>query len=81
LEFGREMISIYHLFGDPALRVTKGGDPGTGGAGGDGGAGGGTDGGGGFGCSVGWSMPSSASAPLLLLLGAIALAWRRRRRA
>jgi hypothetical protein len=40
LEFGREMISIYHLFGDPALRVTKGGDSGTGGAGGDGGAGG-----------------------------------------
>jgi hypothetical protein len=93
LEFGREMISIYHLFGDPALRVTKADDPGTGGAGGDGGAGGstgaggvggdgGTDGGGGggSGCSVGWPMPNTSSAPLLLLLGAVALAWRRRRR-
>ncbi|NNE19171.1 MAG: hypothetical protein HKN10_11925 [Myxococcales bacterium] len=88
LEFGREMISMYHLFGDPALRVTKGGDPGTGGAGGDGGAAGGvggdgsTDvgGGGGSGCSVGWPMPSTSSVPLLLLLGAVALAWRRRPR-
>ena len=93
LEFGREMISIYHLFGDPALRVTKGGDPGTGGVGGDGGAGGsagaggfggdgGTDdgGGGGSGCSVGWPMPSTSSVPLLLLLSAVALAWRRRPR-
>ncbi|MGB7478330.1 MAG: C25 family cysteine peptidase [Polyangiales bacterium] len=93
LEFGREMISIYHLFGDPALRVTKGGDPGTAGVGGDGGAGGsagaggfggdsGTDGGGGggSGCSVGWPMPSTSSVPLLLLLSAVALAWRRRRR-
>ena len=101
LEFGREMISIYHLFGDPALRVAKADDPGTGGAGGDGGAGGsagaggdgGTEGGGGgsggdggtegggdgSGCSVGWSMPST-SVPLLLLLSAVALAWRRRRR-
>ena len=40
LEFGREMISIYHLFGDPALHVAKADDPGAGGAGGDGGAGG-----------------------------------------
>jgi hypothetical protein len=93
LEFGREMISIYHLFGDPALRVTKADEPGTGGAGGDGGAGGstgasgvggdsGTDGGGGggSGCSVGWPMPSTSSVPLLLLLSTVALAWRRRRR-
>jgi hypothetical protein len=90
LEFGDEMITIYHLFGDPALRVTKGDEQGTGGAGGDGGAGGsagagggdgGTDGGGGSGsgCSVGWSMPST-SVPLLVLLSTVALAWRRRRR-
>jgi len=88
LEFGREMVSIYHLFGDPALRVTKADDPGAGGAGGDGGAGGtagaggdaGTEGGGGgSGCSVGWSMPST-SVPVLLLLSTVALAWRRRRR-
>ncbi|MGB3050138.1 MAG: C25 family cysteine peptidase, partial [Polyangiales bacterium] len=89
LEFGREMISIYHLFGDPALRVAKADDPGTGGAGGDGGAAGsagtggvggdgGTDAGGGR-CSVGWTRPS-ASIPLLLLLSTLALAWRRRRR-
>ena len=93
LEFGREMISIYHLFGDPALRVSQGGDPGTGGAGGNGRRRrrrrrsgrrrrrGGTDGsgGGGSGCSVGWPMPSTSSVPLLMLLGTIALAWRRRR--
>jgi len=93
LEFGREVIAIYHLFGDPALRVTKADEPGTGGAGGDGGAGGsagaggvggdgGTDGGGGggSGCSVGWPMPSTSSVPLLVLLSTVALAWRRRRR-
>ncbi len=93
LEFGREMISIYHLFGDPALRVTKADEPGTGGAGGDGGTGGITGasgvggdsgtvggGGGGSGCSVGWPVPSTSSVPLLLLLGTVALAWRRRRR-
>ncbi len=88
LEFGREMISIYHLFGDPALRVAKADDPGTGGAGGDGGAGGsagfsgdgGTEGGdGGSGCSVGWWMPNT-SVPLLVLLSTVALARRRRRR-
>ena len=87
LEFGHDMISIYHLFGDPALRVTKADEPGTGGAGGDGGAGGsagaggvGVDGGGGSGCSVGWPMPRTSSVPLLVLLSTVALAWRRRRR-
>jgi len=90
LEFGREMISIYHLFGDPALRVTKGGGPGTGGVGGDGSVGGvggvGSSGlgnggvGGGSGCSVGWAIPSSSSVAFFVLLSAVALAWRRRRR-
>ncbi|MBT8468637.1 MAG: hypothetical protein KJN97_07790, partial [Deltaproteobacteria bacterium] len=77
LEFGREVISIYHLFGDPALRVTKADEPGTGGAGGDGVEG---DGGGGSGCSVGHPIAGTSSVPLFVLLGAAALAWRRRRR-
>jgi len=96
LEFGDEMITIYHLFGDPALRVTKGGEQGTGGAGGDGGAGGsagaggnagaggadgGTDGGGGSGSGCSVGWSMpSTSVPLLVLLSTVALAWRRRRR-
>ena len=94
LEFGRDMIEIYHLFGDPALRVVKADDvPGTGGSGGAAGAGGsggssGNDGGGGpslpgdgltlAGCSVGSSRSETSDAPLLMLVG-LALLWRRRR--
>lgn len=88
LEFGREMISIYHLFGDPALRVTKEEASGAGGAGGDsgtagsGGSNGITDGGGGSGCAaIGRPRPGASSVPILLLLGIGALVWRRRRRA
>jgi len=80
-EHARDMMAIYHLFGDPALRVAKGSDvPGTGGPGGSAGtdgsgsglAGSGTDG-----CSVGWSG-HQANGVTLLLLGVLALAWRRR---
>ncbi|MBT8483542.1 MAG: hypothetical protein HKP36_18375 [Myxococcales bacterium] len=86
LEFGREMISIYHLFGDPALRVTKEDASGAGGTGGDGGAAGsaGSNGitdGGGSGCAIGRPRPGASSVPILLLLGIGALVWRRRRRA
>jgi hypothetical protein len=82
-EHAREMIAIYHLFGDPALRVAKGSDvPGTGGSGGSAGtdgngsglAGSDTDG-----CSVGWSG-QHANGATLLLFGILALAWRRRPR-
>jgi MYXO-CTERM domain-containing protein len=76
------MMAIYHLFGDPALRVAKGRDvPGTGGSGGTAGT---DEGGSGFaglatdGCSVGWSGPQ-ANGVTLLLLSVLALAWRRRR--
>lgn len=94
LEFGREMISIYHLFGDPALRVSKGGggsggsggSAGSGGSGGSAGSGGseGDDGYAGFRtasrCSAGWS-PANGDLPVMLLLfGAVALLWRRTRR-
>jgi MYXO-CTERM domain-containing protein len=94
LEFGRDMIEIYHLFGDPALRVVKADDvPGTGGSGGAAGAGGsgGSPGNGGnggpslpgdgltlAGCSVGSSRPDASGAQLLMLVG-LALLWRRRR--
>ena len=71
LEFGREMMAIYHLFGDPALRVVKSDDPaGSDGSGGD-------DAGR---CSVGWSGRRT-NVSLLLLLSGLALAWRRRRSA
>ncbi len=84
LEFGSEMIAVYHLFGDPALRVVKADEPGgTGGSGGDGGTAGdggsagegGTagDGGGGGGGGCSW-------APLSLMLSILGLAWRRRRK-
>jgi hypothetical protein len=90
LQFGRDMMAIYHLFGDPALRVAKSDDPGgSGGSGGNGGSDGsaGTGGGGdsgfaGFttaGCSVRWSA-SNPNLALVLLLGFVAVAWRRRRR-
>ncbi|MGB8330579.1 MAG: C25 family cysteine peptidase [Polyangiales bacterium] len=87
LEFGRDMMEIYHLFGDPALRVAKASDPpGTGGSGGSDG----TGGSGGSsnlpgdgltlaGCSVSGSRPDTYG-PFLLVLAALALAWRRRRR-
>lgn len=92
LEFGRDMMEIYHLLGDPALRVVKADDaPGAGGSGGTAGMGGSGNhaGSGGSpnlpgddlgiaGCSVGWSRPD-AGGPLLLMLGAFALARRRRR--
>lgn len=91
LEFGRDMVEIYQLFGDPALRVVKGADgTGTGGSGGvagAGGRGGSSDGGDSdlsqdnlttAGCVVGPSGKGNAS-PLLLLLGLLTFAWRRRR--
>jgi MYXO-CTERM domain-containing protein len=83
------MIEIYHLFGDPALRVAKSDDPagtgGTLGAGGTPGAGGsqGTGGASGgidlttTGCSAGQSKRVSPSA-LLLLLAVFLLLLRRR---
>ncbi|MDH3727480.1 MAG: C25 family cysteine peptidase, partial [Myxococcales bacterium] len=77
MENGRDMIEIYHLFGDPALRVAKGAAP-PDGAGNDGG---GpqppidqlTEGG----CSVGWTNSNTAGATLLLI--GLALLIRRRR--
>lgn len=84
LELGRDMIEMYHLLGDPALRVVKangpggsGGTPGAGGAGGhSGNAGAGSSDGGG-GCAVGWSS-RDASSTWLLLLGAVAVLVRKR---
>ncbi len=76
-----EMPAIYHLFGDPALRVSKARD--ASGPGGPGdpnvpGDGPGADGGSG-GCAVGPASSPSASTWLLLLL-ALALGFVRRRR-
>ena len=97
LEFGRDMIEIYHLFGDPALRIAKSdGSGGTGGAGGSAAAGSagsagnaGTGGAGGSGVdrgltTAGCAVAASERAPagmLLALLGLSAFALRRRRRA
>jgi Ca2+-binding RTX toxin-like protein len=87
LEFGRDMIEMYLLLGDPALRVVKanestgsggsGGTPEAGGAGGPAGnvGAGSSDGGGG--CSVRWSQ-RDASSTWLLLLGALAVLVRKR---
>ncbi len=75
VEDGRDMIEIYHLLGDPALRVAKGAD------------GGGNDGGSTQppidpltegGCSVGWTNRNTGGATLLLI--GLALLIRRRRR-
>ena len=87
LEFGRDMIEIYHLLGDPALRVVKaddstgpggsGGTPGTGGNFGSGGSGLTNDGLTTAGCTVGWSGHDSPGT-LLLLIGALALLLRKR---
>lgn len=81
------MITAYHLFGDPALRVVKQDElPGTGGAGGNGAAGGSpgtggtggtappTDGSGSSGCAVSpmGSAPFGAIALVLLTLGVVA---------
>jgi Ca2+-binding RTX toxin-like protein len=84
LELGRDMIEMYHLLGDPALRVVKangstgpggsGGTPGAGGHSGNVGAGS-SDGGGG--CSVRWSQ-RDASSTWLLLLCALAVLVRKR---
>ncbi len=74
LEDTRDMVEIYHLLGDPALRVAKGGAP--------------TDGGStqqpptdplspGGGCAVDWSRSHPSSAALLLI--GLALLVRRRR--
>ena len=95
LEFGRDMIEIYHLFGDPALRIAKSdGSGGTGGAGGSAGSAGsagnaGTGGTAGSGVdrgltTAGCAVAASKRAPagmLLALLGLSAFALRRRRRA
>ncbi len=91
LEFGRDTIEIYHLLGDPAWRGVKaddstgpggsGGAPGTGGAGGSFGSGGPglpNDGLTTAGCSVG-SSGHDSSRTLFLLIGALALVWRRHR--
>jgi Ca2+-binding RTX toxin-like protein len=94
MEFGRDMIEIYHLFGDPALRVAKsddgGGNGGSGGSAGSGGSGGTAGSGGTPGvnpgfrtasrCSVGWSQTGESLPLILLLVGAAALGWRRRSR-
>ncbi len=91
LEFGRDMIEIYHLLGDPALRVTKASDsPGTGGSGGTPGTGGtaGSLGSGGTGvsgapsngsggCTIGWTGDDAPGA-LLLLSGVLAVLLRKR---
>ena len=88
-ELGRDMIEMYHLLGDPALRVVKanestgpgaggsGGTPGAGGAGGHAGnvGAGASDGGGG--CAVGWSE-RDASGTWLVLLGGLAVLVRKR---
>jgi MYXO-CTERM domain-containing protein len=93
VEFGRDMMEIYQLLGDPALRFVKANDsPATsdsGGASGMGGSGNHAGSGGSpnlpgddlglAGCSVGGSRPDTGG-PLLLMLGALVLAWRRRRR-
>jgi len=87
LEFGRDMIEMYNLLGDPALRVVKanestgsggsGGTPEAGGAGGlAGGIGAGSSDGGG-GCAVS-SSERGASGSWLLLLGALAALVRKR---
>jgi len=86
LELGRDMIEMYHLFGDPALRVAKKDD--SAGTGGSGGAPG-TGGSGGYslpddrlttaGCTVGSPRPDT-SAALLLLVAAGALLFRKRKR-
>jgi MYXO-CTERM domain-containing protein len=95
LEFGRGMIEIYHLFGDPALRIAKSdGSGGTGGSGGSAGSAGsagnaGTGGTAGSGVdrgltTAGCAVAASKRAPtgmLLALLGLGAFALRRRRRA
>lgn len=80
-EHAREMMAIYHLFGDPALRVAKvsdtggtGGSPGVGGSGGNGGIGNDVVM---AGCNV---RPMSGNTPAaLLFIGTLALVWRRRR--
>ena len=80
-EHAREMMAIYHLFGDPALRVAKvsdtggtGGSPGVGGSGGNGGVGSGVVM---AGCNV---RPVSGNTPAaLLFIGTLALVLRRRR--
>lgn len=82
-EFRREMIGIYHLLGDPALRLTKGADPGTGGsggsAGGSGGIGGGVTGGSG-GCVASAASSTGGLAFGVLALLGTAIVRRRRRR-
>jgi MYXO-CTERM domain-containing protein len=86
LELGRDMIEMYHLFGDPALRVAKKDDSaGTGGSGGAPSTGG--SGGSSLpddrlitaGCTVGSPQPD-ASGALLLLLATLALLFRKRSR-
>lgn len=90
LEGSRQMFELYHLFGDPALRMNKQADiPGTGGSGGNGGSGGSggtTPGTGGTvtpspglvmaGCST---SRDASSGSLIALLGLAAFALRRRR--
>ena len=78
-ECGREMIGIYHMFGDPALRVVESEDPGGPNDPTDP-ASTGFDSGGAGSCSVDWSRPST-EVPFLFLLSVLALAWRRRRSA
>jgi Ca2+-binding RTX toxin-like protein len=81
LEFGRDTIEIYHLLGDPALRVVKADDStgpgGSGGAPGTGGAGSPNDGLTTAGCTVGWSG-HDAPVTLFLVIGALALLLRKR---
>lgn len=87
-EHGRDMIAIYHLFGDPALRVAKSDEPGTGGTPGTGGSSGSDPGSGGSaglsggglstaGCAVG-SPARGLPSTWLLALAVLALLLRKR---
>ena len=75
LEFGRDMMEIYHLFGDPALRlVPKADEPAP-----DGGPGPGASGGGGCGCGVVDDRADTMALGWVALFGLAVLVRRRRR--
>ena len=81
-EYGPDTASVYHLFGDPALRlVPKTDEPGTGGGPGTGGTGGDAmlEGGGGCGCTVADKRGEARGLALAALFG-LALVYRRRAR-
>ncbi|MEM7137399.1 MAG: C25 family cysteine peptidase [Myxococcota bacterium] len=90
VEPGPDMIRVYHLFGDPALRVAKGADPlpGTGGTAGVGTGGNGGGNGfpadpsdlGGGGCAAGGSGHAPLTTVILALLALVLLQRRRDQR-